>query len=233
MTKHVFIVGAQRCATTYLCEVLDQHPQILVARKNNKFVPEPKFFSMPNGVDKYNSYFKGHKEKVWVEKSVCYLHQPHYCSILHNFFPDATIIIALRNPVERSISQYYLTKHHGLETRNIEDAMFGDSIDFPELSMSPHQYLEHGEYLNYINQFLEKFQDVIIITTEMFVGCQKEVRKLYHKLKVDDFFPNVDIRPHAFERQYVPPTLIRSLEDYFAPHVDSLEKQLGIKLWDV
>jgi len=39
--EHFFVVGAQRSGTTYLYNVLDEHPQIFMAKPVR---PEPKFF---------------------------------------------------------------------------------------------------------------------------------------------------------------------------------------------
>ena len=41
MTEHFFIIGAQRSGTTYLYHLLDEHPEICMARPLR---PEPKFF---------------------------------------------------------------------------------------------------------------------------------------------------------------------------------------------
>ena len=41
MIRHLLVIGAQRCGTTYLHTLLDAHPQITMARPAN---PEPKVF---------------------------------------------------------------------------------------------------------------------------------------------------------------------------------------------
>ena len=41
MVERAFIVGVQRCGTTFLYHLLDQHPQITMARPVR---PEPKVF---------------------------------------------------------------------------------------------------------------------------------------------------------------------------------------------
>ena len=55
MTNHFFIVGAQRCGTTYLYNLLDEHPEIEMAKPVK---PEPKFFMKDDLFEKGLDFYK-------------------------------------------------------------------------------------------------------------------------------------------------------------------------------
>jgi hypothetical protein len=112
MTKeHLFIIGAQRCGTTYLYKVLDSHPEIYMAKPLR---PEPKFFindlEYSNGKLYYeNKYFSSIDDSIKVlgEKGTSYIEHPDVSDRIKSFYPNAKIIVLLRNPVERAISNYF------------------------------------------------------------------------------------------------------------------------------
>ena len=58
MTRHFFIAGAQRSGTTYLYRLLDEHPEIEMAKPER---PEPKFFLLDElharGLKFYENHF--------------------------------------------------------------------------------------------------------------------------------------------------------------------------------
>ena len=60
------IIGGMRCATTYLATVLDQNPEIEMAKP---FLPEPKYFLEINNKDEYLSKFTN-PQLVCGEKTV-------------------------------------------------------------------------------------------------------------------------------------------------------------------
>ncbi|MBA2558792.1 MAG: sulfotransferase, partial [Propionibacteriales bacterium] len=61
MTRHLLVIGAQRCGTTYLHSILDSHPDITMARPAR---PEPKVFMsdqlVARGLDWYRETYFGH-----------------------------------------------------------------------------------------------------------------------------------------------------------------------------
>jgi len=124
-----FIVGAAKCGTTSLYEYLKKTPGIYMSP-----VKEPKFFSRIDPVylpppvirdkKKYLALFKKIKdEKVIGEASPVYLRDPQSPKLIHDTVPNARIIIMLRDPVERSFSNYLFLKGLGIETLPFMDAM--------------------------------------------------------------------------------------------------------------
>ena len=65
MSRHLLVIGAQRCGTTFLHTLLDAHPDITMARPAR---PEPKVFCDPvasaKGLDWYEATYFAHAGSV-------------------------------------------------------------------------------------------------------------------------------------------------------------------------
>lgn len=162
--KHFFIVGTQRSGTTFLYKILDSHKEICMAKPMR---PEPKFFLKEDkSKDNYDKYYKvcfppHSPKKIFGEKGTSYIEHPRSGIKIVKMFPDAKIIIALRNPVERAISNYFFSKNNGIENRTISE-VFIDNLPRPThsftTSVSPFDYLERGKYIKYIKEFTVPFK---------------------------------------------------------------------------
>src|SRR5712691_8572726 len=105
---HFVIVGAQRCGTTYLYRLLDEHPEIEMAKPLR---PEPKFFldddRFPLGLSYYESqFFSEAGPRVRGEKSTSYIESDVAAQRIKATLPGAPMVAVLRDPVERAISNY-------------------------------------------------------------------------------------------------------------------------------
>lgn len=123
MKKHdcfpdFFIVGAPKCGTTSLYHYLKQHPQIFMPD-----LKEPRYFStdlnVPSKVENFKNYlnlFKCEKEGLLLgEATPLYLYSKKACKEIHEFNPNAKIIIILRNPVDFLRSLYNQRLYSGIE----------------------------------------------------------------------------------------------------------------------
>src|SRR5690606_13316093 len=142
--RQLFIVGAQRCGTTYLYKLLDEHPEVEMAKPAR---PEPKFFlkdGSENQRDHYiNTYFSNQNTLLLGEKSTSYIESRRAAERIATCFPDAIIIFLLRNPVSRAISNYWMSVDNELEDQPIS-VLLDDSMESRPsqgLSVSPFRYL--------------------------------------------------------------------------------------------
>ena len=162
MPEYFFIVGAQRSGTTYLYQRLADHPEIEMARPVR---PEPKFFLYDHlykqGIDFYHQTFFGEHTDGWLwgEKSTSYIESAEVPHRIMRFFPEAKIIMCLRDPVKRAISNYWFSFNNGLETLPLEQAMYQETqrrenYDHERISASPYAYIQRGHYINYIETYM-------------------------------------------------------------------------------
>ncbi|QDV32825.1 sulfotransferase domain-containing protein [Tautonia plasticadhaerens] len=101
------IIGAAKCGTTYLASRLNEHPQAFAVT-----VPkEPHYFTMnfERGLDWYSSLFKDARAaKAIGESSPTYAEwdDDRPARRIADLVPDARIIYAVRNPLERIKSHW-------------------------------------------------------------------------------------------------------------------------------
>lgn len=196
--KNLFIVGAQRSGSTYLYKILDDHPQITMVRPVR---PEPKFFMnellVEQGRDYYESqYFRelGENTLYLGEKSTSYIESAAATQRIHSFFPDARILMILRDPVVRAYSNYRFSVAHQLEKFTFMDALAAEPARLKSAkfttSVNPFAYRKRGYYIDYIEAYLNVFDasQLEILIFEEFVSNLAGVQSMYRRLGVDDSF---------------------------------------------
>ncbi|MCS4191511.1 hypothetical protein GGP51_003007 [Salinibacter ruber] len=99
-------IGSQRCATTFVNQVLEAHPRVRMAPK------EPSFFNYncrQKGLGWYLQLFEGSIDSVTDERvdvrgeiSPNYaVMRPREVRLAHDLFPDLDLILIVRHPVDR------------------------------------------------------------------------------------------------------------------------------------
>lgn len=239
--EHLVVVGAQRSGSTYLHNVLAAHPEIAMAQPAR---PEPKFFldseEVEKGVEHYQSkYFSHHtaSTRYFGEKSTSYLESVGVASRIHDLLPEARILIILRDPVARALSNYWFSVKNGLETLEFAEALQSEKeraqLQY-QSSVNPFAYEQRGRYIEYINNYLQVFdpQQVKLLVFEEFVGNIDAVQDLFSWLGVDD-----NCRPETLttvvnrsDGADVDPALLRSLAARFESSVCELEALLDRRL---
>ncbi|MCJ0826691.1 sulfotransferase [Luteimonas sp. 50] len=191
--RHFFIAGAQRCATTYLYRLFDQHPAITMA---SPVRPEPKYFIRSDAKDDADAYRRqlfARASTSWLgEKSTSYMEYSSAAERIARVFPDAELFFVLRDPVERAISNYRFSVMNGLETLSLEDALDAEVERIgciPEgLSVSPFAYVGRGHYARQLDAWSARFppERLHILTTERLVGDPANtLRDVFGMLGVD------------------------------------------------
>ena len=160
-----FIVGAQKCGTTAMYSYLDQHPQIFMSP-----VKEPHFFGSDftdtrlaryrNSLNEYLALFDGvTTEKAIGEASPSYLLSTVAAQEIHEFSPNAHIIIMLRSPIDMIYSMYHQSHFMGDEPSDT----FREAIE-PELDHGwdahtnrTYSYLEVAHNSVLVKRYLKTF----------------------------------------------------------------------------
>ena len=243
MTRYVLVVGAQRCATTYLYELLDEHPEIAMAKPAR---PEPKFFldaeKCRRGLTWYETTYFADAEAVPVhgEKSTSYMESPEAASRAAGMIPDADVLVMLRDPIDRAISNWRFSTASGLEARPLERALT-DNLDGPEpwdrsqTSVSPFAYLERGKYIDFLAPWERSFPHRLhVLFVDELAGDSDAVARAYKAINVDSSFspPSLSSSVNASEPPAVgiDPSLARRLRGYFQESDDRLRDHLGREL---
>jgi hypothetical protein len=123
----LFLIGGRKCATTYLYEALRTHPEICFSNPK-----EPTFFMLDSefnkGIRHYkNKYFPHYSnEEIVADARVDHLYLPWVPERIKKYFPNATILLVIRNPVDRAFSDYQHARRHGVEDLPFDEAVYED-----------------------------------------------------------------------------------------------------------
>lgn len=127
-----FLVGAPRCATTAMCQYLDQHPAIYISKPK-----EPNFFDgdllslkplhRSYTLSEYLDLFKAGEGLLCGEGTVWYMLSKTAAREIYQFNPDAKILIMLRNPVDFLYSLHSHLVFYGYEDiQDFESALLAE-----------------------------------------------------------------------------------------------------------
>lgn len=154
-----YLIGAEKCGTTTLTDLLAQHPALAVSQPRDS-----DFFTrnFARGFDWYRSLFDAPHDKVALDVSLSYSMAPLTAlrageipdgdptvgvpQRIHAANPDARFIYVLRNPVTRTYSSYWHAVRYG----------FKDIGFLRALERSP-QFLDRSDYAGQLEQYLEYF----------------------------------------------------------------------------
>lgn len=142
-----FIIGAPKCGTTTVFETLSRHPD--VEPSENK---EPHIFDLPNRGDARErmaeTFSDGGGERLRVEATPDYFHLPYAVDSLSEIFPEAKVVLLLRDPVDRAYSEWWMYWTRGTEPLPVYDAIqealeFENEVLEGSGGISPEQWEEH------------------------------------------------------------------------------------------
>ena len=241
--RHVLLVGAQRSGTTYLGAALDAHPEITLARPLR---PEPKVFCdaglSARGHEAYDETWFGHAgaERLLLDKSTSYLEDPEAPARAAAVLGTPHVVVVLRDPVQRALSNWRFSTDHGLETRDVEEALRADleqeqQWDPGTTSVSPFAYVRRGRYVDHLPSWRSTFPDTThVLFLEELLADPTVLTGLVGALGVDPDLTPTPTREPVNESSGNQPVLSEALrgtlEAYFEPSNAALADWLGRKL---
>jgi hypothetical protein len=173
-----FLIGAQKSGTTTLAELLDQHPNVVLAKPK-----EPNFFNLnwDQGFDWYRRCFAT-DEGVLIDASVSYSmadqsdwdlqREQEVPRRIHAASPDAKFIYVVRDPAERCHSAYWHEVRARGEKRTLREVVTQRAY----YTMAGYYFRQIGRYLPYfpLDRFLiVRFEDLVAAPAEVAQRCIK------------------------------------------------------------
>jgi hypothetical protein len=141
-------IGAAKCGTTWLADMLRQHPDIFIPTEkelhyfNKTFVDNVKIdnFQHHKPLEWYMEFFKKAKPgQIKGEFTAFYMPDEYAAKNIFEFNPDIKIIAILRDPVERAFSNYNYFKQLG----KIDDVTFEQAIEKAPAILERSNYHKH------------------------------------------------------------------------------------------
>ena len=162
-----FIVGAMKAGTTWLSFNLDNHPQVFIPKKELHYFSNSK--NLKKGLRWYESQFSKSDNTIAIgEKTAGYLLLEQVPGLIHDLVPNAKIIIVLRDPVTRAISQINHHIRYGLVPPDLNSTELIKSKKFKKIDQN-FSILERGRYLGQIKRYHQIFgtENVFILINEL------------------------------------------------------------------
>lgn len=198
------VIGAQKAGTTSLFNYLMEHPSIFPP-----FKKEIQFFDLnykkgllwyrsnfPTKIYKYLITKVSSRNFITGEASPYYILYPHAAKRVNSKLNKIKIIILLRNPINRSFSQYFHTIKSGSENLSFKEAIKKEDKriegefekilkdeDYRSSRFPAFAYLTRSIYINQIEKWFEYFpkNQILVIKSEDLFEKPKETLKLVFK----------------------------------------------------
>ncbi len=245
------IIGTERGGSTSMFEMLDQHPQLSAS-----FWKEIDYFT--GGFHKEDDYQKG---ELWYrahfplkrdmragnmtfEGTPRYLFHAAAPERIFNLLPNVKMIALLRNPSERAISHYFMSRRKNHEPLPMLEALQRDEQELLAQPLADPRYKQdyrfqrdsykgRGLYYEQLKRYLQFFsreQILLLKSEDFFSDVGKTLQTVFEFLGVDSGFRIPDAAPRntGKEKGEVPAQVRKYLDDFYRPHNQALYELTGI-----
>lgn len=199
-------IGAQKCATAWLYNMLADHPHITMAapRDGDK---DTKFFSYfyDRGFEWYERHFQKQEGGITGEYSTSYFYSLEAPERIFNYAPEIKLIVSFRHPVERAFSNH----KHEIKLGRIS----GENLVFENALKNNPMYLYQSLYYTHLTRWLRYFnkkQIFIIIVDDLKTNPEKTIRSLYTFLGVDHEYKPAMLHQKIHESRISRSTMLES-----------------------
>lgn len=218
-----FVVGAAKAGTTSIYHYLKQHPDIYLHSYKDIACFFCEHYGMALSLGEFKELLHGPGTQYCAVGDVCsdYLTDPGAAPGIAQVFPNAKIIISLRNPVDRAFSLYLWMVRQGYEFLDtFEKALAAEpkrlarKLKGPELispSKKAYLYFNSGLYSEQVKRFYHHFpkQNIMVVRFDDLVDQPHKVcQMMYSFLGAEaDFSPQINIynlrgAPYSIRLQY-------------------------------
>ena len=124
-------VGVQKAGTTTLHSLLRQHPEIFLPDKK-----EVHYFTLnyTKSVKWYEGHFSNQKNyQISGEITPYYVFHPYSMERIARLLPNCKLIVLFRDPIDRTLSQYFHSRRLGFESLDLLEAL---EVESSRLSQS-------------------------------------------------------------------------------------------------
>jgi len=176
------VVGAQRCGTTSLAHFLGCHPDVCMSP-----IKEVHFFDSderrcgrwdsPETIVRYRAFFPNYTGQPAVgEATPIYMYLPETSERIREYNPQMKLIVVLREPGARAVSQWQHERELQREWLPLRLALSAESFRLwrdrtrrdDRSSIRRHSYADRGRYAEQVQRLLKWFhrEQILIVRSE-------------------------------------------------------------------
>ncbi len=186
-------IGAAKSGTTWLADMLRQHPQIFLPEKKeldyfSQFTKGEQNSNFGKPVSWYASFFKrAGEDQLKGEISPSYLSDDVAATKILEHNPQVKLIAILRNPIDRAYSHYFF---------HLENCLIDANSSFEEAIQAKPPILTRGEYVGQLKKYTDLFPKEhiqVIIYDDLKTDPKGVLEEVERFLGVSLFIPkNID-----------------------------------------
>jgi hypothetical protein len=186
------VLGAQKSASTFLQDQMDQHPQIEIAPGESRHFEDPDYSD--GGVARLPGLFHRHDPGVVHGiKRPDYLGRPEVPGRIAEHIPDVKLFVVIREPIARAVSSYFHYVRHGFAPLMPLDDAFTALLDGSLAGSHPRatEILTYGRYAEHLDRYLGYFgrDQLMVFTQDQLIGDPvASLRRAFEFVGVDPAF---------------------------------------------
>ena len=205
IVPHFYILGGQKCGSTFVHRIIAKHPDIYLPHEEIRYL-EDEFYDQ-GGKEKFLSLFEGQAAgmALGIKNPGLLSRSSQVIPRIQQLSPQAKFVAVFRNPVDRFLSDYYHQIRYGffppieLEegVKLILDRKMG------KYQLAADYLIENGMYHKHLKRFLETFpedQFRVVLYDQLSGNLEEVFSNLYQFLEVDPAYAKVQ----EFERTFNP-----------------------------
>ncbi len=228
---NLLILGEQKCGTTTLKNVLNNHSDI------NFILREMHVFDFD--LDPYEKYGPLIKDvKYNGECTPLYLYNKQSITNILKYNPDTKFLIILRNPILRAKSAHSMLFRHKREYRTFNEAIEQQITllnveEETAFVRARKHYLKRGFYVDSIKrlfEYVDKKNVHIIISENIWTNPEEELNKIFDFLEIPKLTIDFQHKNKGHYDNTIDPEIYKKLDDLYKPKTKELEELLGISI---
>lgn len=205
------VIGAQKCATSWLYYCLKEHPEILLPEDKVEHAYFGSEMFRENGIEWYNERFNDRNEdKKKGEVAVDYIYDTSAALYLNQHGQNPQIIASLRDPADRFVSSYFwLIRKGKLPNIPIEEGIeevLAQPAGFPnKLDSALEEVVRRGCYAPQLQAYMEQFTNEnikVMLYESIKKDSSSALKEVYQFLGIDSEFVPKSINDRPKKNSY-------------------------------
>ena len=231
-------LGTQKGGTTTLHELLSAHPRIMLPTCKEVHYFDLRFHE---SIEWYSHHFTSvATHQLCGEITPYYLFHPNVPDRIQHFIPTVKLIILLRDPIERTLSQVFHAKRRGFEPLDIEDALNAEPERLASgdpFSLQKHSYVSRSRYIEQLDRYSQRFskkQMLILRSEDLFEQPETVWHQLMSFLNLEAInlpIPLPRANAGSGESKAIDPIIRARLQHELEPTAQAVKERYGFS-WE-
>ncbi len=248
---HCVIIGVRKCGTRALLEFLNLHPGVQAQKREMHFFDDDDNYSL--GLEWYRKKMPySFPDQITIEKTPAYFIEEKAPERIYHMNSSVKLLLVVRDPTERTISDYTQIHVNRLEKKKPHDAFENLVLDEDGNVRKSYNAVRRSLYHRHMENWLQWFplKQIHVVSGEQLVKKPwEELARvesflgIEHKLNSDHFYFNETRGFYCEKREKtggkclarskgrihppVDPIVLEKLRDFYRPHNQIFYDQIG------